>query len=93
MKSGFLTALGCLLWLIFLAAGIRELFHHGLYARGEVDAGIVALLAVPLAMMAGTVALGLRSARADVPGRVFVASTLVAALGFLLCLGALARGA
>ncbi|MBB4840968.1 hypothetical protein HNP52_004065 [Sphingomonas kyeonggiensis] len=93
MKPYLLTALGSLLWLIFLAAGIRELLSYGLYVRGELDQGVVALLVVPPLLIAGTVALGLRANRGNVPARLIVASTLVAAFGFLLCLSALLRGA
>ncbi|WP_342250085.1 hypothetical protein [Sphingomonas sp. OTU376] len=93
MKPFLLAALGSLLWLIFLAAGMRELFSYGLYVRAVLDQGVVALLVVPLLLIAGTVALGHRAIRGNVPARVILASTLVAAFGFMLCLSALLRGA
>jgi len=93
MRTRLLTVLGCLIWLIFFAAGIRELLVYGLYVDGAVDQGLFALLGVPLAMIAGTVVLGHRTARGAVPGRVIAASSLVAGLALLFCLAALARWA
>jgi hypothetical protein len=92
MRLHFLTALGCLFWLLVLASGISEASTYGLYSiRDGLDAGVAALHVIPAIMITWTVTLSYFAAKKPLPARVIVASSIISAFGLLLCLGVLGR--